>query len=187
MSVAINQESLTGYLKVNEKIHLTEIQNSDIENLLLYLNNTELHKSSPLKTPPPYTWAQMERFVASCREQEFAYNTITHWAIRNADNQLIGCIERKMRTGKNGHRDEIAFWLNQNLWRQDIVTMVTRAYTKHLFATTPLVRLEGVIYHRNVAAARVLEKSGFYREAYLKSYFLNKGEILDGIMFSKLK
>jgi RimJ/RimL family protein N-acetyltransferase len=186
MSVAIKRENLTGYLKVSETIHLTEIRSSDIESLLQNLNSIELHKSSPLRTPPPYTWGQIERFVESCREKEFAYGTILSWAVRNAKGEMIGCIERKMSTGKAGHRDEITFWLNRAYWRQDVTTLTVRVFTKHLFSTTNLVRIEGIIFHRNLAAARVLEKSGFFREGYLKSYFVHNDEVVDGIIFSKL-
>ena len=55
------------------------------------------------------------------------------------------------------------------------------------FEEFDLMRLEAYVYHWNVGSMRVLEKTGFRKEAILKKRVFKDGEYVDEHVFSKLK
>ncbi len=66
---------------VNDKIELTEIRETDKENLILYLNDLAIFNNT-LMIPYPYTMESADFFVTLCRESEEKHSFISNFAIR---------------------------------------------------------------------------------------------------------
>ncbi len=50
-----------------------------------------------------------------------------------------------------------------------------------------LVKITAHVFPHNLASARVLEKSGFQQEGFLRKHFLKDGNFLDARLFALLK
>ena len=169
---------------VNDQIELTEIRETDKDNLILYLNDQTVFNNT-LTIPFPYTAASADFFVNLCRESEEKHGLIANFAIRErATGALIGGCGRFL---KEKYKDEIGYWLGKPFRNQGIMTEVVKKLTEYIFETTDLIRIEALIFAENAASGKTLEKAGFQREGYLRKYTLKNGEMKDDIMYAKLR
>lgn len=172
---------------LREDLQLTEFRPGDQHNMVLYMNDAELYRNT-LTIPSPYTPADAEQWLAKARENTEHYGQRINWAIRHRTAGLIGNVSVFMVKGKDGHRDELGYWLAAPYRGQGIMTAVLRAFVAWQFAHRPaLVRLEAIVFAHNPTSARVLEKSGFQREGYLRQYDWKDGQAMDGILLSVLR
>ncbi len=178
---------MTDSIYVNEDLQLTGFRAGDQENMVRYLNDGELYRNT-LTIPNPYTTADAEQWLAKTRESLELYTLPTNWAIRHRTEGVIGSIGAFMKKGPDGHRDEVGYWLAAPYRGQGIMTLVVQAFVAWQFANRPaLVRLEAVVFAHNPASARVLEKSGFQREGYLRKYDWKDGRAMDGILLATIR
>jgi RimJ/RimL family protein N-acetyltransferase len=171
---------------INETTALTGFEPEDKSNLVRYLNDPELYRNT-LTVPNPYTEADAEKWLATVAEAEQKHGMRVHWAVRHRAMGLIGGIGVFMHTGKEGHRDEIGYWLAGVLRGQGLMTEIVGRFTQHLFETRPLVRVEAWVFAHNPASARVLEKNGYVREGCARKYVKKKDEYFDTILFANIK
>ena len=169
---------------VNDDIELTEIRETDKENLMLYLNDLTIFNNT-LMIPYPYTMESADFFVNLCRESEEKHDFITNFAIRKrTTGALIGGCGRFV---KERYKDEIGYWLGQPFRHQGVMSAVVRVLCTYMFETTELVRIEAFIFADNTASGKTLEKAGFQREGYLRCYTLKNEEMKDDIIYSRLR
>ena len=67
------------------------------------------------------------------------------------------------------------------------MTAAVRATASNIFEQSGLVRLESPVFEWNPASMRVLEKCGFVREGILRQSVFKDGEIIDGVMYARLR
>ena len=172
---------------INDDLQLTTYQPGDQENMVCYLNDAELYRNT-LSIPSPYTAQDAEQRLVKIQENRDQYGMPTNWAIRHRTHGVIGDISVFMKTGTGGHRDELGYWLAAPCRGQGIMTAVLRIFVAWQFAHRPaLARLEAIVFAHNPASARVLEKSGFQREGYLRKYDRKDGQLMDGILLSNIR
>lgn len=170
---------------VDGNIVLTSIRETDKHFLVQYMNDEEIFNNT-LLIPNPYFESDAEWFIRFCRDSDREHQFRTNWTIRNAQTgALMGGIGRLVKYGTDSHKDEIGYWLARPYWNQGIMTRVVTAFCKYLFEEHHLVRIEACIYWFNEGSGRVLEKSGFSREGYLRKYTLKSGEYRDCILYAK--
>jgi RimJ/RimL family protein N-acetyltransferase len=175
---------MTTTLKVNHKIRLTELRETDIPALVEYLNHPEIYKNT-LTIPKPYSEKDGLNFIHLCQKLDKKYGFVVNWAVRDANEQLIGGIGRLMKLGPVAHKDEIGYWLASPFWGQGLMTETVRAFSDYLLKIEPLKRIEALVFHKNIASGRVLEKAGFVREGYLRKYYLKDQQLKDAILYAK--
>ncbi|MEO6037880.1 MAG: GNAT family N-acetyltransferase [Saprospiraceae bacterium] len=172
---------------INDDLQLTGFQPNDQENMVLYLNDTELYRNT-LTIPSPYLPQDAEQKLAKNYEEFNQYGMLANWAIRHRTDGLIGSIGAFMKKGQEGHRDELGYWLAAPYRGQGIMSAVLRAFVAWQFAHRPtLVRLEALVFAHNPTSAHVLEKSGFQREGYLRKCDWKDGQSLDTIILSYIR
>ncbi|MCC6282707.1 MAG: GNAT family N-acetyltransferase [Saprospiraceae bacterium] len=177
----------TSQIVVNEQITLEPFQPEDKAALILYLNDPVLYANT-LKVPNPYTAIHAEEWLLRVEAEKDAPGGIANWSIRHREAGLIGGIGAFMKTGLDGHLDEIGYWLAEPFRGQGIMTEVVRRYTEWLFDTRPaLRRIEAGVFAHNPASARVLEKAGFVREGYARQLHEKNGVFIDAILLAKLR
>jgi RimJ/RimL family protein N-acetyltransferase len=82
-------------------------------------------------------------------------------------------------------RAELGYVLARAHWGRGVATAAVKRTVAAVFAEVPgLERVEALVDVRNRASQRVLEKSGFTREAVLRKYGFVKGVVRDMVMFS---
>lgn len=173
-------------IPVNEQISLTPFEPDDKPNLVHYLNDIVIYQNT-LKVPHPYTDKDAEEWFALIEQVRQRHGPGGNWVIRHQHNGLIGGIGRFFDSGSDGHCDEIGYWLAAPFRGKGLATQVVTAFTQWLFANTPLVRIEAHVYPHNPASARVLEKSGFQQEGYLRKKHWKDGQPRDSLLFAKIK
>jgi RimJ/RimL family protein N-acetyltransferase len=99
------------------------------------------------------------------------------------DNQVAGAIGIDLGEGifaKTGH---IGFWLGEPFWGRGFMSEIVPVISRYALQKLRLVRSETGVFGWNPASMRVLEKSGFVREAVLKNRIYKDGKITDHILY----
>ncbi|MFN0175284.1 MAG: GNAT family N-acetyltransferase [Saprospiraceae bacterium] len=174
-------------IHIREHIALTPFEPGDKPNLVLYLNDPVLYRNT-LRIPSPYTDADAEQWLNTARENRALYGQTYNWAIRHTEHGVIGGIGAFIRTGVDGHLDEIGYWLGEPFRGQGIATDAVRVLCERLFETRPaLVRIEAKVHSDNPASVRVLEKAGFEQEGYARKHTIKDGELIDVILMARVR
>lgn len=173
-------------MTIDERIELTDFQAGDKSNLLLYLNDSELYRNT-LSIPNPYMEADADNWLALTKDLKEKQGMMVNWAIRHSEAGLIGGIGCFLKTGADGHRDEIGYWLAEPFRGQGIMSRVIAQYTDYLFASRPLERLEAWVYVHNPASVKALENAGFQREGFARKYVKKDGVCIDAILLAKIR
>jgi RimJ/RimL family protein N-acetyltransferase len=173
-------------IEVNDQVHLSEFQASDKDALIKHLNDPDIYART-LRIPFPYADADADDWLALVARTTEQQGRPVQWAIRSGDDALIGgCGFDGFQVGKS-HRAEVGYWLAKPFWGRGIMTAVVRRVCRHAFEEFGLVKITAHVFPHNPASARVLEKSGFQEEGYLRKHFLKDGKFLDGRLFALLR
>ena len=94
-----------------------------------------------------------------------------------------------IRLGDDVHRHTagLGYWLGESFWGRGIMTEAVAIFTDFCFNTFPLRRIYAEAFANNPASARVLEKAGFIFEGRLKDNVIKDGELLDSLLYAKVK
>lgn len=172
---------------INDSISLSSLELSDKPNLVRYLNDPVIYRNT-LRIPFPYTEADADQWIKGVRETREQQKPTCNWAVRHVEHGVIGGIGCFLRTGEEGHLDEIGYWLGEPFRGQGIMTEVVRVLCDGLFENrSALVRIEAKVHSYNPASARVLEKAGFEREGFARKYTIKNGELIDVILMAKIR
>jgi RimJ/RimL family protein N-acetyltransferase len=173
-------------LVVNDQVHLSEVRSSDKPALIQHLNDPDIYDRT-LRIPFPYTDASADEWLALVARIAGQQGRPVHWAIRNAEDSLIGgCGFDGFQVGKS-HRAEVGYWLAKPYWGRGIMTAVVKQVCQHAFEEFGLVKITAHVFPHNLASARVLEKCGFQEEGFLRKHFLKDGKFMDARLFALLR
>jgi RimJ/RimL family protein N-acetyltransferase len=173
-------------LAVNDPLHLSEFRSSDKPALLEHLNDRDI-SDRMLRIPFPYTDADADDWLALVARITEQQGRPVLWAIRIAEDALIGaCGFDGLQIGKS-HQAEVAYWLAKPFWGRGIMSAVIQRLCRHAFEEFGLVRITAHPFSHNPASARVLEKCGFQEEGLLRKHYLKDGQFIDARLFALLK
>jgi ribosomal-protein-alanine N-acetyltransferase len=106
---------------------------------------------------------------------------------RAEDNALLGGITlANIRRGV-AQAGSIGYWVGQPFARKGYMGAALRALVPYCFGTLRLHRLEAACIPTNAASIRLLEKTGFSREGYARSYLCIAGAWQDHLLYARLK
>jgi [ribosomal protein S5]-alanine N-acetyltransferase len=170
---------------VNEAVRLTEFRPSDKSTLVEFLREKEIYDRT-LRIPYPYTEQHAEEWLQIVARTTQQQGRSVNWAIRKADDMLIGgCSFDGFQVGKS-HRAEIGYWLARPFWGQGIMTAVVEKLCRYAFDEFGLVKITAHVFDTNPASARVLEKCGFVQEGFLRKHYLKDDRYLDARLYALL-
>ena len=171
---------------VSDQVHLSEFRASDKDALLANLNDRDIYERT-LRIPFPYTDAAADEWLALVARITRQQGRPVQWAIRNADDALIGgCGFDGFQVGKS-HRAEVGYWLARPFWGRGIMTAVVQRVCQHAFNEFGLVKITAHVFTHNPASARVLEKCGFQEEGYLRKHYVKDDKFIDARLFGLLR
>ncbi len=105
---------------------------------------------------------------------------------RNDDNALVGGLTlANIRRGV-AQAGSIGYWIGASFARQGYMTAAVRALVPFCFRTLRLHRLEAACIPANTASIALLERTGFTREGYARSYLCINGVWQDHLLFARL-
>ena len=171
---------------VNEQISLSEFRSSDKPALIQHLNDREIYDRT-LRIPFPYTDAAADEWLALYAKTTENQGRPVHFAIRSADDALIGgCGFNGIEVGKS-HKAEIGYWLAKPLWGRGIMTAVVQRVCQQALVAFGLVKIIAHVHPHNSASVRVLEKCGFQEEGFLRKHHLKDGKYIDARLFALVR
>jgi ribosomal-protein-alanine N-acetyltransferase len=138
-----------------------------------------------LRIPHPYAMQDAEQWIGIATKQD----PQTNFAIA-IDDQIVGGIGLEVNPSGAAackHSAEIGYWLGETFWGRGIATEALTAMSEWAFRELNLVRLHAMVFARNNASARVLEKAGYAFEGRLLAHYFRDGEFIDGLLYAKVR
>jgi RimJ/RimL family protein N-acetyltransferase len=171
---------------VNDQVHLSEFRSSDKPALVQHLNDREIYDRT-LRIPSPYSDASADEFLALVAKVTKQQCQPVYWAIRNADDALIGGCGFDGFHLSESHHAEVGYWVAKPFWNRGIMTAVVQRMCRHAFEEFGLVKITAHVFSHNPASARVLKKCSFQEEGYLRKHFLKDGRFIDARLLALLR
>lgn len=169
-------------LPVNDFCHLTEFHAEDAATVVAYLQEPLIHRWT-LRLPCPYERQHFDEWFAQTTANAEKQGQHSNWAIRDAAGNAIGGIGfHDMEIGQS-HRADFGYWLAKPFWGRGLMTAVVRAVCRHGFANLGLAKINAYVFDGNIASERVLLKSGFIPEGFLRKHHRKNGELIDAKVF----
>ena len=177
-------------------INFTPFPNLETERLLLRrVVKEDINEIFALRSNPE-TMKYIPRILAKTTEDALDHinmidtkienNEGINWAITLKNNsKLIGIIGH-FRIKPEHYRAEIGYMLLPEFHGKGIIPEAIKEVVKYGFEIMKLHSIEAIIDPKNNASARVLEKSGFVKEAHLKENEYYEGRFLDTVIYSLL-
>lgn len=169
---------------ITERLILNQPKESDIDDLILLLNQTSEFSENTLSMPFPYKKEDAE-FWIKMSENGFKNKDAFVFAIRNKENlKLIGGMGLH---GITAHQKaEIGYWIRKDFWKKDIATEALKAVIDFGFRNLNLNKLYASHYPHNPASGKVMQKAGMQYEATLKQEYCKNGKFLDVVRYCLL-
>lgn len=106
---------------------------------------------------------------------------------RSDDNAMVGGLTiANIRRGV-AQAGSVGYWIGAPFARKGYMTAAVRALIPYSFTALRLHRLEAACIPDNAASIRLLEKTGFTREGYARSYLCINGVWQDHLLYARLQ
>ncbi len=154
----------------------------DAASIARYANNRNIAMWLRDRFPYPYTIYDAEGFLAAVARQ----NPRVSFAIATRY-EAIGGIGLDMGADVYRFTAELGYWLGEPFWGRGIMSQAVAEFAAWAFKHIELYRMYANVFATNGASARVLEKAGFECEGRLRASVFKNGQILDQLLFAKVK
>ena len=166
-----------------ERLHLRRIVKNDVNEIFALRSNKETMKYIP--RPLAKTKEDALEHIAMI-EEKIENNEGINWAITLKDNpKLIGIIGH-YRIKPEHFRAEIGYMLLPEYHGKGLIVEAIKETLNYAFQIMELHSIEAIIDPENYASERVLQKSGFVKEAHLKENEYYEDRFLDTVIYSIL-
>ncbi|MEC5165492.1 ribosomal-protein-alanine N-acetyltransferase [Flavobacterium sp. PL11] len=164
-----------------KRLLLRRVNNNDVKEVLALRSNPETMKFIPR---PLLINDQDALAHIAMIDFKIDNNEGINWAITlKGSDKLIGLIGH-YRIKEQHYRAEIGYMILPEYNGKGIVTEAVNAAVIYGFDVMHLHSIEAIIQPANLASAKVLEKSGFVKEAHLKENEYYDGRFIDSVIYS---
>lgn len=134
-----------------------------------------------------YNRADGERFIASLATAQPGEPGWFQFALEDkATGHFAG--DCGLRIMEHDHRlAQIGYTIARGFWGRGLATEAVSALTAYAFAAFALHRITASVDPRNAASARVLEKTGYRKEAHFRRSEWFKGGWADDAVYARLR
>jgi [ribosomal protein S5]-alanine N-acetyltransferase len=153
----------------------------DAASLAAHANNREVWINLRDRFPHPYTLEHAHQWIARAATLEPG----TQLAVE-VEGHAAGGIGLEPQHDIERVSAEIGFWLGERFWGHGIMTAAVGALSEHALNERGLLRLYAWVLEWNPASMRVLEKSGYTREAWLRKAAIKDGRIVDRVLYARI-
>jgi len=154
---------------------------ADKPDLVRFADNRKVWRNLLDSFPHPYTAADADFWIAHANAPG-----ASHFAIV-VGGQAVGGIGAIAQGGLARKTAQFGYWLAEHAWGKGIATAAARAMAPFAFTALAVERLEAAVFAWNPASMRVLEKSGFTREGLHRSSVYKDGQLIDSVMYARLR
>ena len=100
------------------------------------------------------------------------------------DGEVVGGIGISVQTDIYRKNAELGYWLAEPFWGRGIISKAVPLIVTEAFKTLEISRIVAKPFNTNFVSHRVLEKSGFQREAIVEKIVFKNGEYLDEYIYA---
>jgi ribosomal-protein-alanine N-acetyltransferase len=166
-----------------ERLYLRRVTKEDVNEIFKLRSDKETMKYIP--RPLVKTEEDALAHIAMI-DEKIENNEGINWAITlKNDPKLIGLIGH-YRIKPEHFRAEIGYMLLPEYHGKGIIVEAIKETVKYGFEIMKLHSIEAIIDPENLASEKVLQKSGFVKEAHLKENEYYEGRFLDSVIYSIL-
>ena len=165
-----------------KRLILREWQETDQEALVRYANNRKVWRGLREIFPQTYSEKDAQWWVSHHRD-----NPRQHAFAIEYSREAIGGISLDQLEDVHQKTAELGYWLGEPFWGQGLGTEAVGGITDWGFANLDIIRIQACVYANNPASMRVMEKLGYQPEGCLKKSIFKDGQILDQIIYAKIK
>lgn len=153
----------------------------DLDSLVANASDENVSRGLRDRFPYPYTGNDGRAWLARAVDE-----SDRSWAIE-IDGLAVGGVS--LHPGSDVHRfsAELGYWIGSNYWNRGLMSKVLTRFADEAMTSFGLHRLFATVYANNLASARVLEKAGFAREGVQKSAVVKRDELLDLIVYARVR
>ncbi|GBC09288.1 hypothetical protein RclHR1_08740008 [Rhizophagus clarus] len=187
--------------KTTEKFHLSALKLTDIPQIVSILgptniNSIDIHENTT-SLPNPYTLSDAEWFVNKCIIEYTKTLQCNIWAIRNSNEEFIGCIgihqiNEKYTTEDDQDKNlfngsyEIGYYISSEYRGLGIVgSAVNFVCNEIAFKELHLNHVIGMAFVNNEQSHNVLRRSGFKFIKLIKNALKKDDKMRDAYLFIK--
>jgi [ribosomal protein S5]-alanine N-acetyltransferase len=105
---------------------------------------------------------------------------------RTTDDALVGGLTLGQVRRGVAQAASLGYWMGEPFAHKGYMTAAVRALAPFVFQTLRLRRIEAACLPNNTASIRLLERVGFQREGYARSYLCIAGEWRDHLLYALL-
>lgn len=166
-----------------ERLYLRRVTKEDVNEIFALRSNKETMKyiPRPLVKNEEDALAHIEMI-----DEKIESNEGINWAITlKNDPKLIGLVGH-YRIKPEHFRAEIGYMLLPEYHGKGFAVEAIKVLVKYGFEIMKLHSIEAVIDPENLASEKVLQKSGFVKEAHFKENEYYEGRFLDSVIYSIL-
>lgn len=160
-------------------IRLRDINLTPPEEIQRLANNHAIAVNLRDTFPYPYTIEDAVTFLG------LTENGVLGHVFGIYDNEtFVGCCSLIPQNDVYRINAEIGYWIGEPYWGKGFATDAIRLLIKFAFEEPDLLRVYANIFEYNAGSMRVLEKTGFEKEAIIKSSVIKEGKIIDEHLYS---
>ena len=162
-------------------VKLRKFTAADKTRLVELANNEKISINLRDSFPHPYTESRAKEYL----EFSIGQNPTLTFAIEY-NGLYVGNIGFKMGHDVYRKSAEIICFLGEEYWNQGIMTRAVNLICEYGFKELDLVRIYAQVFEYNTASMKVLEKTGFKKEAIFRKAVMKNGKIYDEYVYAKI-
>ena len=166
-----------------ERLILRETTTADLNDLYKLRTND---KGLQYLDRPKETYEEVEKKLKDILENTKKGDNILWTICFHNDPKMIGTAGF-WNFDKKNHRVEIGYSLMPEYWNKGIMTEAVLPILHYAFDTMKVHSIAGNINPENAASRRILEKTGFRKEAHFTEDYYVNGKFKDSMVFSLLE
>lgn len=155
---------------------------SDLDRLVELANNPKIACYMTDAFPNPYTREAGIKFINYAN----SHNPVSVFAIEY-NGSLAGGIGVHPQTDIMRKNMELGYWIGEPYWGNGIATAAIGLIIPYAFKNFDINRIYARPFGTNIASQRVLEKSGFKKEARIEKNIFKNNEYLDELIYGYRK
>jgi len=163
-------------------VSLRPVVLADAEAFARLANDRDVWRNLRDAFPHPYTMEHAQQFIPRQAEPGDAKVFVIE-----VEGALAGACGVHPLTDVYSRGAEVGYWLGRPFHGRGVMTKALRGVSAFAFDVMKLERLQAGVFEWNQASMRVLEKVGYVREAVLRKSVFKDGQLIDSVLFAKLK
>ncbi len=161
---------------------IRDLDIDDAPSIALHADNPGIARALRDLFPSPYSLLDAVAFIAKFSTAEPS----TVFAIATAE-EAFGIIGFFPGQDVNRFSAEVGYWIGEDYWGRGIMTKALDAFTDYVFQNSEMNRLYAGVFSSNPASGRVLEKAGYQYEGTHRASVFKNGELLDELLYARLR